>query len=213
MILDFPANPSVNDTYSFGGKTWIWNGAGWALDSSGAINNIPIGNITPSTGNFTTLSVQTGVASDLLPTANVTYDLGSNSNRWNDLWLANSTIHLGEVSISAVGTNLELPAAVQIGNVMLEESGGNLMLPATIQIGNTTLSDHDGNLIMPENMSATTVTATGNVTAGNIITTGLIQASGNITGDYILGNGSQLTGVSAGLTKGQVMGLMIVFGR
>jgi len=87
------------------------------------------------------------------------------------------------------------------------------MLPATIQIGNTTLSDHDGNLIMPENMSATTVTATGNVTAGNIITTGLIQASGNITGDYILGNGSQLTGVSAGLTKGQVMGLMIVFGR
>lgn len=213
MPLNFPTNPSPNDTYSFGGKIWIWTGEYWRLNSAGAINDIPIGNITASTGNFTTLEVQTGVSSNLIPTANITYDLGNSDHRWNDLWLANSTIHLGEVSISAVGANLELPAAVQIGNVMLEESGGNLMLPATIQIGNTTLSDHDGNLIMPENMSATTVTATGNVTAGNIITTGLIQASGNITGDYILGNGSQLTGVSAGLTKGQVMGLMIVFGR
>jgi hypothetical protein len=26
MPLNFPTNPSVNNTYSFGGKTWIWNG-------------------------------------------------------------------------------------------------------------------------------------------------------------------------------------------
>jgi len=28
--IDFPASPSLNDTYSFGGKTWIWNGYAWA---------------------------------------------------------------------------------------------------------------------------------------------------------------------------------------
>lgn len=57
MPLDFPANPSVNDTYSFGGKTWRWNGSGWQLSTGGgAINDIPIGNVTPSTGAFTALS-------------------------------------------------------------------------------------------------------------------------------------------------------------
>jgi hypothetical protein len=40
--------------------------------------------------------------------------------------------------------------------------------------------------------------ATGNITGGNVLTGGLISATGNITGAYLLGNGSQLTGISAG---------------
>jgi hypothetical protein len=31
MALSFPANPSVNDTYSIGAKSWIWNGYSWDL--------------------------------------------------------------------------------------------------------------------------------------------------------------------------------------
>jgi hypothetical protein len=54
--LNFPTSPSLNDTYSFGTKTWIWNGDAWQLNSTGAINGIPIGNTSPSTGAFTTLS-------------------------------------------------------------------------------------------------------------------------------------------------------------
>ena len=41
------------------------------------------------------------------------------------------------------------------------------------------------------------LSATGNVTGGNILTGGLISATGNITGNYHIGNGSQLTGISA----------------
>ena len=41
MPLDFPPSPSVNNTYSFGGKTWKWNGAAWevyfTIDSVAAI--------------------------------------------------------------------------------------------------------------------------------------------------------------------------------
>ena len=41
MPLDFPPSPSVNNTYSFGGKTWKWNGAAWevyfSIDSVAAI--------------------------------------------------------------------------------------------------------------------------------------------------------------------------------
>lgn len=56
MPLNFPASPNLNDTYSYGGKTWIWNGSAWDLALSGAINDVPIGNITPSSGAFTILS-------------------------------------------------------------------------------------------------------------------------------------------------------------
>lgn len=31
MPLNFPTSPNLNDVYSFGGKSWIWNGAAWAL--------------------------------------------------------------------------------------------------------------------------------------------------------------------------------------
>lgn len=29
--IDFPASPSVNDEYSFEGRTWLWNGTGWEV--------------------------------------------------------------------------------------------------------------------------------------------------------------------------------------
>jgi hypothetical protein len=31
--IDFPASPSVNDEYSFKGRTWLWNGTGWEVKS------------------------------------------------------------------------------------------------------------------------------------------------------------------------------------
>ena len=60
-----------------------------------------------------------------------------------------------------------------------------------------------GNVIPP---AGGAVSTTGNVSGGNILTSGLISAGGNITsaaniaGNYILGNGSQLTGISAAVT-------------
>jgi hypothetical protein len=33
MAIDFPNSPSVNDTYSVGGKTWYYDGTGWSLRS------------------------------------------------------------------------------------------------------------------------------------------------------------------------------------
>jgi hypothetical protein len=31
MALDFPASPSVDDLYTDSGRTWRWNGTGWAM--------------------------------------------------------------------------------------------------------------------------------------------------------------------------------------
>jgi hypothetical protein len=64
------------------------------------------------------------------------------------------------------------------GNIV----GNNISVPGTLSVGS---------------FSPTTLNAPGNVTGGNILTAGVVSAAGNITGAYILGNGSQLTGVDA----------------
>jgi len=84
--------------------------------------------------------------------------------------LSNSTIYLGNSQISANAT------AITITN----PAGG-----ATVLQGAS------------PSVTGSVVSASGNVTGGNILTGGLISASGNITGSFILGNGSQLTGIDA----------------
>ncbi len=28
-MIDFPTSPVSGDTYTFNGRTWVWNGSGW----------------------------------------------------------------------------------------------------------------------------------------------------------------------------------------
>ena len=56
-----------------------------------------------------------------------------------------------------------------------------------------------GNLLTNGLISATsTITSSANIIGGNITTAGLVSATGNVTGNFIFGNGSQLTGIVAG---------------
>lgn len=72
MALDFPASPSVNDTYTSGGRTWRWNGTAWvgatpysgqATITGGTINNTPIGGTTRAAGAFTTVDANSNILS------------------------------------------------------------------------------------------------------------------------------------------------------
>ena len=29
MAINFPDSPSLNDEYTAGGRTWVWNGSSW----------------------------------------------------------------------------------------------------------------------------------------------------------------------------------------
>lgn len=42
--LNFPSNPQVNDTYTYGSVTWVWNGSSWNIFTSLAINGDPLVN-------------------------------------------------------------------------------------------------------------------------------------------------------------------------
>jgi len=63
-----------------------------------------------------------------------------------------------------------------------------------------------GNIVTVAAVSGVSLVASGNVDSGNLRTTGQVSATGNITsaanisGAYIIGNGSQLTGLSAAVS-------------
>ena len=46
MALDFPNSPSVNDSFSAGGKTWVYNGTKWVLLSVSLNQTVADGAIT-----------------------------------------------------------------------------------------------------------------------------------------------------------------------
>lgn len=46
MAIDFPNSPSLNDSHTVSGKTWVYNGSGWVL--VGNPTAIPNGAITAS---------------------------------------------------------------------------------------------------------------------------------------------------------------------
>jgi len=46
---------------------------------------------------------------DIFPKANCTYDLGSDTYRWGNIYLCNGSIHLGATNITANGTTIEMP--------------------------------------------------------------------------------------------------------
>ena len=93
---------------------------------------------------------------------------------------------------ATVGTTLSVT-----GNT----TGGNLLTGGQVSAtGNVIGANFIGNVIPP---AGGAVSTTGNISGGNILTSGLISAGGNITsaanvaGTYFIGNGSQLTGLSA----------------
>jgi hypothetical protein len=34
MAIDFPASPTLNQEYTFEGRTWLWNNSGWEIKSN-----------------------------------------------------------------------------------------------------------------------------------------------------------------------------------
>ncbi len=104
----------------------------------------------------------------------------------------NGTFAIGNAA--TVGTTLSVT-----GNV----TGGNINTGAqVVATGNVT----GGNLVTLGLANVANITVTGNVDAGNLRTVGNVSATGNIltvgnvSANYFLGNGSQLSGISAAVS-------------
>jgi hypothetical protein len=194
--LNFPTNPTLNQTYSFGGKTWVWNGQGWQLSASGAINNIPIGNITPASGAFTTLSANTFAANGITVLGNIT---GTNLNATGNLSIAGNVNSPLNVRANVTATNFVTAGTVAAGIVSATGNvigayfigdGSQLTNLPGVNYSNANVANYlptyTGNL---PNLTGP-VTTTGNLTGSNVVTSGLLTATGNITGGNLRTAGS-----------------------
>jgi len=163
--------------------------------------------------NITSVGILTGltVAGDILPNANVTYNLGSPTQRWKDLFISGNTIDLNGSTITSdangitltnplggsytvIGTGASNTASIVNGNSSLVVNPNSNVSVSITGTSNVVLISIDGLL----------VNGNGNIT-GNLVTGGTIVANANITGaNLITSNGiyANTANITANLTSG-----------
>jgi hypothetical protein len=190
------AQPNITST----GTLTSLTASGLISTTGNVVGNYILGNGALLTG------VITSVANINLGNSNVTVTSSG----------GNVTVGVGGIANVAVfATTGEYVTGVlsASGNVI----GGNILTAGLISATSTITSA--ANIISGNITTAGLITATGNVTGGNILTSGLISATGNatvgnisatnhtgttvsvtgnVTGNYFVGNGSALTGISSG---------------
>jgi len=196
--LTFTEAPSVSD----------------AIDARILTTSTTVASLTNASGNASVECLDAAdtvqIEGNLLPSANVTYNLGSPTKMWNNAYFNGSTIFLGNLQLKQVNASTfgvfqndgTTAANVDVGSIDVSS-----IIQGTSEIGIAALNGNayvtvggTANVIVVSTGGTTTTgfaSVTGNVVAGNVTTAGLISATGNITGNFILGNGSQLTGIDA----------------
>ena len=88
------------------------------------------------TGNLSAGNLSVGnISSNLIPSANITYDIGNATYRWKDLYLSESTIYLGTTATLSAGimtngnSNVGIPVAN--GNINMSVAGNTNVVIVT----------------------------------------------------------------------------------
>jgi hypothetical protein len=168
------------------------NTSGFISATGNITGNYIFGNGSQLTGIDAT-SIQNGNSNvKVLANANVTVSVGGTSNVMvvspTDVTITGNLTVTGNATLSG---NI-LGDRIQNGNTQIDiqTTGGN----ANVTVGgisNVAVFATTGVFVTGVN------SVSGNITGGNILTGGTISAVGNITGNYFIGNGSQLTGITA----------------
>jgi hypothetical protein len=187
------------------------------LTSLAVTGNVTTGNVSGATADFSiltgslTTAAQPNVTSlgnltllrvsgDITPTANVSYDLGNNTNRFNDLYLSGSTIELGSQSITSNATHTaftnSISATTFLGNVSGNVSGvlsgdaGNVSNVQGANVSGAVAFSTTANAVAGANVSgAVAFATTANAVAGanvsgavSFATTANAVAGANVSG-------------------------------
>jgi len=138
----------------------------------------------------------------LTPTANGSLALGGASNFWGTAYVStvSATGNIAGNYILGNGSLLTgISGGSSYGNANVVANLAALGLNPISTTGNITGGNINGGVkVDATTHTGATASLSGNVTAGNVQTGGLVSATGNIIGSYILGNGSQLTGIAGG---------------
>jgi hypothetical protein len=150
-------------------------------------------------GNAGSVISDTTIAGNLIPSANITYSLGSTTRRFKDLWLSGNTIILGNANISVDGTG----SNISFGNANTFTIGGTVINTS----GNTfTITNPGGGVFA---VTGNTVTGTSSSTYGNITVSNTVTSGNLITTNGVFwANGAPFTSDPSGVA----IAMSIVFG-
>lgn len=131
---------------------------------------------------------------NIIPNANVTFNLGNSTHRWNDIWLSNSTIYIGNSSISTDAGALTLTSGT--GGTFEVSGNSNVSI---LQNGNSNIAiqtDSNISFAVAGVPNVLVLTSNGIYFTGTIDFEGNIDLSGNLTANgiktdnYYYANGS-----------------------
>jgi hypothetical protein len=172
--LTFTEAPEVNDVID--ARIFTTTTSVTSISNSGA---------TAVVETLSTANVQ--ITGNLIPAANVAYDLGSTTRFWNDLYLAGNSIYLGTIVIKDVGANQigffqadgTTPATIDADNVDTTQIASGT--------SNAKVSTTNGNITMSVagTSNVVVVANTGVSITGDLSVTGNATLSGNILGDRV----------------------------
>jgi hypothetical protein len=201
--------------------------ANLGLTTPGNVNsgNVLTAGYVSAAGNVTGANILTG--GRVSATGNVTgsYIFGNGSQLTgvvSNYGNSNVSSFLAAFGSNVISTTGNVTANYYIGNGSLLSSltGANVtgtVANATYAISSgsattagTVTTAAQGNITSVGTL--TSVSVSGNTTSGNILTSGLVSATGNVTGSYIFGNGSQLTGVVSNYGNSNVNTLLAAWG-
>ena len=148
---NFPNSPSNGDTVTVNGVVYTYNSTDNAWKTgTGQSPAILSDGSTPSLGNgITAAEIRTligagtssvdisSIAGDIIPDGNETRDLGSNTNKFKDLYLSGTSIKLGNQTISADSSNIIVgQLKIGSGSNQVTLSGGS---GGTLETGGTSI--------------------------------------------------------------------------
>ena len=189
---------SANVTISIAGSSNIVNFAGTVTEFTGNIDvstDLNVGNSLTITQDLTIgdqLIVTGTFGSNVIPDSNGTRILGSSGARWSEI---NSVIINASSTIDATG-NITSTANISAANIIASQDV--IIAGSHVTTGNV----NAGNVITGGIVDATgNITSGGNISGGNLIIGGLtasadVIATGNIQGQYVIGDGGYLSNVT-----------------
>ena len=181
--------------------------SGDVIDVRELTTTVSVGSISSGNSSVTATGSAINVQGNLNPTGNLLYSLGNNTNRWSNLFVGGNTIYLGNLQLKEASANT-FAVFTADGVTEANIAVGNIDV-TSIQSGTSTIS-----IAAPNGNAVLNVAGTDRIvatTTGAAIT-GIVSASGNITGSYLFGNGSQITGLPAGYANSDAASFLAAFG-
>jgi hypothetical protein len=126
----------------------------------------------------------TSLSTSIIPSTNETFDLGSPTKRWRDIYLSGSSIHLGTAVITSTAGAVNLPAGSTIGSLALDE---NYFKTIAVPGQSSIIADTGTDTLIIEASSGISLTTNAGIDKLTIANSGVLS---NISGTGIAVSGA-----------------------